>query len=233
MSVPAAILQVLEVWARTQPAGLPMELAHVEAVFERLDMLSLFEMLMGQCSYRDRKSLSYEGGIRCSPEDLGHTVGYAGTQKCIQADGSEVTVRDPGDKLWGEVFDHLVQFWVYRRRAPADLPQLSDDRKGDLLELLLGAASILLDRGEQVQEASRHLRYCLHLIRLLVEDCARTLEEIHVASHPAGCLLKGQKDGDHITSRHCPRCHQQVFAKWQYATWTGAISALFNHQCSM
>ena len=165
---------------------------------------------MGQCSYRDRKSLSYEGGIRCSPEDLGHTVGYARTQKCIQADGSEVTVRDPGDKLWGEVFDHLVQFWVYRRRAPADLPQLSDDRKGDLLELLLGAASILLDRGEQVQEASRHLRYCLHLIRLLVEDCARTLEEIHVASHPAGCLLKGQKDGHHVTSRHCPRCHQQV-----------------------
>ena len=108
-----------------------------------------------------------------------------------------------------------------------------DDRKGDLLELLLGAASILLDRGEQVQEASRHLRYCLHLIRLLVEDCARTLEEIHVASHPAGCLLKGQKDGHHVTSRHCPRCHQQVFAKWQYATWTGAISALFNHQCSM
>ena len=46
--------------------------------------------------------------FRCSPEDLGHTVGYAGTQKCIQADGSEVTVRDPGDKLWGEVFDHLV-----------------------------------------------------------------------------------------------------------------------------
>ena len=125
------------------------------------------------------------------------------------------------DKLWGEIFDHLVQWWVYKRRVAAELPQLVDDRKGDLLELLLGAASIVLDRGRQAPEASRHLRYCLHLITLLVEDLARTLEEIHVVSHPAGCLLKGQKDGDRVTSRRCSRCHRQVFARWQYATWMG------------
>ena len=117
---------------------------------------------------------------------------FAGTQKFIQTDSSEVTVRDPGDRLWGEVFDYLVARWVYKRTAAVDLPQLSDDRKWDVLELLLGAASIVLDRGEQVHgpSPSWHLQYCLYLVRLLVEDLAQTLEEIHVALHLAGCLLK-------------------------------------------
>ena len=56
------------------------------------------------------------------------------------ADGSWQLTRELGDALWAEVFDLLPG-----AQESTALKVLSADRKGDCLELTLGAAAALLD----------------------------------------------------------------------------------------
>ena len=165
-SVPPAILAVMERWARLQPlAALPVDLHGVEAVWKRLDLAGLY--------------LSYLGGIQLSPEDVGWPAPYAAVESYDLADGSRQLTRDPGDALWAEVFDLLPG-----AQESTGLKVLSADRKGDCLELTLGAAAALLDvdprEGKAGPPASQELLQCLHCARLLLEDLARTSEELRL-----------------------------------------------------
>ena len=130
-SVPPAILAVMERW---QPlAALCVDLHGVEAVWKRLDLAGLYKLLLAECSSRDRKDLSYLGGIRLSPEDVGWPAPYAAVESYDLADGSRQLTRDPGDALWAEVFDLLPG-----AQESTALKVLSADRKGDYLSSPLG-----------------------------------------------------------------------------------------------
>ena len=65
---------------------------------------------------------------------------YAAVESYDLADGSRQLTRDPGDALWAEVFDLLPG-----AQESTALKVLSADRKGDCLEVTLGAAAALLD----------------------------------------------------------------------------------------
>ena len=139
--------------------------------------------------------------------------------------------RDPGDALWAEVFDLLPG-----AQESTALKVLSADRKGDCLELTLGAAAALLDvdprEGKAGPPTSHELLQCLHCARLLLEDLARTSEELRLWGRPARASLAPREDGVEVCgSKNCPKCGGVVFGRWRYATWTGAASALFGHSC--
>ena len=57
------LLVAMEEWAAKQPAALPDALEAVERISELLDLSGLFSALLPH-PRRDRKSLSYTGGIR-------------------------------------------------------------------------------------------------------------------------------------------------------------------------
>ena len=169
----------------------------------RLNLAGLYKLLLAECSSRDRKDLSYLGGIRLSPEDVGWPAPYAAVESYDLADGSRQLTRDPGDALWAEVFDLLPG-----AQESTALKVLSADRKGDCLELTLGAAAALLDvdprEGKAGPPASQELLQCLHCARLLLEDLARTSEEL-------------REDGVEVRgSKNCPKCGGVVFGRWRY-----------------
>ena len=86
--------------------------------------------------------------------------------------------RDPGDDLWSQTFDWL---------APEPLlAHLNADTKGDFLELTLAAAAQVLACAEK--PCSQPLMRCLHAARLLIEDAARTLEELQLWDLRTGAL---------------------------------------------
>ncbi|CAJ1386661.1 unnamed protein product [Effrenium voratum] len=74
-SVPPAILAVMERWARLQPlAALPV------AVWKRLDLASLYKLLLAECSSRDRKALQLTrdpGDVLWADDCLELTLGAA------------------------------------------------------------------------------------------------------------------------------------------------------------
>jgi hypothetical protein len=165
----------MESWARADPADLPTRLEEVEIIFERLDLIALFELLLAKCSVHDRKALSYVGGIRLSSDDIGFPAPYASTEHYMLADGGKMMTRDPGDALWANVFDVLSRQHMMRhkREESLHLENLSMDRKGDMLELTLGAAQCILDMdGAAPQLPAWELQRCLHCARLLIEDLA-------------------------------------------------------------
>ena len=65
-----SLLVTMEEWAAKQPAALPDALEAVERISELLDLSGLFSALLLH-PRRDRKSLSYTGGIRVSGLDFG------------------------------------------------------------------------------------------------------------------------------------------------------------------
>jgi len=131
---------------------------------------------------------------------------------------------------YGPIFDELVK--QHPLEDVSGLKHLSMDRKGDMLELTLGGAMCVLDvNGRVPQQPSVQLQRCLHCARLLIEDLARTTEEIYLRLHPASPLLQPKEDGVHVSSKTCPRCQAAIFGKWRYPTWTGAITPLFQHEC--
>ena len=75
----------------------------VEAVWKRLDLAGLYKLLLAECSSRDRKDLSYLGGIRLSPEDAGWPAPYAAVESYDLADGSRQLTRGrlPRAHPWG------------------------------------------------------------------------------------------------------------------------------------
>ena len=116
------------IWpAGSAPAALASllfdSLADVERICELLRLGPLFEQLLDEVPRKQRKELSYVGGIRISCLDVSYPCPYS----------SADDTRDPGDALCAEVFDELVG-------DTARLLALSDDTKGDFLELTLGAA---------------------------------------------------------------------------------------------
>ena len=144
---------------------MPDSLADVECICENLRLGPLFEQLLDEVPRKQRKELSYLGGIRISCLDVGYPCPYS----------SADDTRDPGDALWAEVFDELVG-------DTARLLALSDDTKGDFLELTLGAAAVLLDG--KMHQLSQPLQRCLHGARLVIEDLARTCGLIRARGTP-------------------------------------------------
>ena len=61
-------------------------------------------------------------------------------------------------------------------------PHLNADTKNDFLELTLAAAAQVLDCAKK--PCSEPLMRCLHAARLLIEDAARTLEELQLWGNP-------------------------------------------------
>lgn len=162
------ILGAMEAWAWQQPVdALPVELREVEKIFETLDIAGLYAILLRECSARTRKSPSYCGGIRISPEDIGAPAPYAALEHYRLADGSEQSTRDPGDALWAEIFDLLPGVAM----APG-LPQRRQERRLDA------------DPRQGGRLPSQELLRCLRAARLLIEDLARTAEER--ADHSCG-----------------------------------------------
>ena len=67
-----SLLVTMEEWAAKQPAALPDALEAVERISELLDLSGLFSALLLH-PRRDRKSLSYTGGIQVSGSGLPHS----------------------------------------------------------------------------------------------------------------------------------------------------------------
>ena len=85
------LLVAMEEWAAKQPAALPDALEAVDRISELLDLSGLFSALLLH-PRRDRKSLSYTGGIRVS----GHPCPYGALESYLTKDGRRVMTRDPG-----------------------------------------------------------------------------------------------------------------------------------------
>ena len=116
-------------------------------------------------------------------------------------------MRDPGDALWSEIFDLLPG--VAKRPT---LHGLCDYKKGDFLELTRGAAAVVLDGSGR--GSSLTLQKCLHSARLLIEDLARTAEEIHVRTNPAASALVPKDAGMEVRQEECMRCGTAVFGRY-------------------
>ena len=102
-----SLLVAMEEWAAKQPAALPDALEAVERIAELLDLSGLFSALLLH-PRRDRKSLSYTGGIRVSGLDFGFPCPYGALESYLTKDGCRVMTRDPGDDLWAQTFDWLA-----------------------------------------------------------------------------------------------------------------------------
>ena len=98
-----SLLVTMEEWAAKQPAALPDALEAVERISELLDLSGLFSALLLH-PRRDRKSLSYTGGIRVSGLDFGFPCPYGALESYLTKDGCRVMTRDPGDDLWSQTF---------------------------------------------------------------------------------------------------------------------------------
>ena len=120
------LLVAMEEWAAKQPAALPDALEAVERISELLDLSGLFSALLLH-PRKDRKSLSYTGGIRVSGLDFGFPCPYGALESYLTKDGCRVMTRDPGDDLWAQTFDWLA--------PEPSLAHLNADTKGDFLEL--------------------------------------------------------------------------------------------------
>ena len=101
------LLVAMEEWAAKQPAALPDALEAVERISELLDLSGLFSALLLH-PRRDRKSLSFPGGIRVSGLDFGHPCPCGALESYLTKDGCRVMTRDPGDDLWAQTFDWLA-----------------------------------------------------------------------------------------------------------------------------
>ena len=88
------LLVAMEEWAAKQPAALPDALEAVERISELLDLSGLFSALLLH-PRRDRKSLSYTGGIRVSGLDFGYPCPYGALESYLTKDGCRVMTRDP------------------------------------------------------------------------------------------------------------------------------------------
>ena len=150
------LLVAMEEWAGKQPAALPDALEAVERISELLDLSGLFSALLLH-PRRDRKSLSYTGGIRVSGLDFGFPCPYGALESYLTKDGCRMMTRDPGDDLWAQTFDWLA--------PEPSLAHLNANTKGDFLELTLAAAAQVLDCAEK--PCSEPLMRCLHAARLL------------------------------------------------------------------
>ena len=107
-------------------------------------------------------------------------------------------------------------------RALAWAPQR---RHGDFLELTLAAA------GCAEKPCSEPLMRCLHAARLLIEDAARTLEELQLWGNPLLLRVTREIDGCRVSCKSCPKCGGAVFGQWRYATWGGLLAAVGAHAC--
>ena len=183
------LLVAMEEWAAKQPAALPDALEAVERISELLDLSGLFSALLLH-PRRDRKSLSYTGPIRVSGLDFGFPCPYGALESYLTKDGCRVMTRDPGDDLWAQTFDWLA--------PEPSLAHLNADAKGDFLELTLAAAAQVLDCAEK--PCSEPLMRCLHAARLLIEDAARTLEELQLWGNPLLLRVTREVSGP----RSCP-----------------------------
>ena len=144
---------------------------------------------------------------------MGPPALYASTWEVRLDDGGVIFTRDPGDALWACTFDDLMTQW--RISTPSLLPStLSADRKGDCLELTLAAAMFLLDVAPGGGGAGPGLQRCLCAARILIEDLARTNEEMHFMLHPAHEVLVPKPHGVEITRQECPKCHRAVSGRW-------------------
>ena len=179
----------------------------MERISELLDLSGLFsELLLHPC--RDRKSLSYTGGIRVSALHL-------------TKDGCRAMTRDPGDDLWAQTFD-----WLAPEPSLAHLSAIQHLRsrgQGQLQEVALGV-------GVE-KPCSEPLMRCLHAARLLIEDAARTLEELQVWGNPLLLRVTREVDGRSVSCKSCPKCGGAVFGQWRYATWGGLLAAVGAHAC--
>ena len=198
------ILGEMEAWARQQPVDAPVELRKVEKIFETLDIAGLYAILLRECSARTRKSPSYCGGIRISPEDIGAPVPYAALEHYRPADGSE--------QLWAEIFDLLPGVAM----APG-LPQRRQERRLDA------------DPCQGGRLPSQELLRCLRAARLLIED----LEEIHALTTPVASVLMRAKGGVRVRPKECPRRGAAIYGRWRYPTWTGAWAAACRERSSI
>ena len=132
-----------------------------------------------------------------------------------------VMTRDPGDDLWAQTFDWLA--------PEPSLAHLNTDTKGDFLELTLAAAAQVLDCAEK--PCSEPLMRCLHAARLLIEDAARTLEELQLWGNPLLLRVTREVDGCSVSCKSCPKCGGAVFGQWRCATWGGLLAAVGAHAC--
>ena len=143
--------------------------------FELLDTAALFAALLEGCSFGNAKCLSHLGGL----------LMFLGGRRGPPPYANAGALRDPGNAVWARVFDEL------NRRAPATAGAslLSAERKGDMLELLLAAARLLLEGGEAV---SSQLRACLSVLRVLVEARLRGARILRAPSKRSfGPILPG------------------------------------------
>ena len=89
-----SLLVTMEEWAAKQPAALPDALEAVERISELLDLSGLFSALLLH-PRRDRKSLSYTGGIRVSGLDFGFPCPYGALESYLTKDGCRLMTTDP------------------------------------------------------------------------------------------------------------------------------------------
>ena len=119
---------------------------------------------------RDRKSLSYTGGIQVSGLDFGFPCPYGALESYLTKDGRRVMTRDPGDE--------------HQERFPGADP------------------AQVLDCAEK--PCSEPLMRCLHAVRLLSEDAARTLEELQLWGNPLLLRVTREIDGRRVSCKSCP-----------------------------
>ena len=184
-----SLLVTMEEWA-AKPAALPDALEAVERISELLDLSGLFSALLLH-PRRDRKTLSYTGGIRVSGLDFGFPCPYGALESYLTKDGCRVP--------------EILETIFGRRRSTGWLPS---PRLGTL-----AAAAQVLDCAEK--PCSEPLMRCLHAARLLIEDDARTLEELQLWGNPLLLRVTREIDGCRVSCKSCPKCGGAVFGQWR------------------
>ena len=200
--------------------ALPDALEAVERISELLDLSGLFSALLLH-PRRDRKSLSYTGGIRVSGLDFGFPCPYGALESYLTKDGCRVMTRNPG---WRRSLGADVR--LAGSRALAWAPQR---RHQDRFPAADPAAAQVLDCAEK--PCSEPLMRCLHAARLLIEDAARTLEELQLWGNPLLLRVTREIDGCRVSCKSCPKCGGAVFGQWRYATWGGLLAVVGAHAC--
>ena len=161
---------------------------------------------------------------------LGAMEEWAAKQPAALPDALEAVERISELLDLSGLFSALLLHPRRDRLAPEpSLGHLNADTKGDFLELTLAAAAQVLDCAEK--PCSEPLMRCLHAARLLIEDAARTLEELQLWGNPLLLRVTREVDGCSVSCKSCPKCGGAVFGQWRYATWGGLLAAVGAHAC--
>jgi hypothetical protein len=165
------------------------------------------------------KIMSHYGAVRrwrMSPE----------TRIVLKPLESDARMADAGNEAYSKVLERLVA------GAPNcdELLRLNAEKRGDLLEVLLGAAlkhhhGRQLERIQAAIERAVDEYYQATWQDWLRENPSRFVVRAAVidAENDEGVIL--------LPSKRCPRCDAEAFGQWRYGSGYAALCSAWDHRC--